>query len=90
MQTQNKRGRKKYEKAERKRLIKMSTRAYDNDPRIQKEAKRAEEEKAAAKQAKKDANAIKWAKINGAKAAEEDAKLQKVEDEKKAKLDLIE
>jgi len=49
MQTQNKRGRKKYEKAERKRLLKMSTRAYDNDPRIQREVKREEDAKAAAK-----------------------------------------
>ena len=35
MEQQNRRGRKGYEKDERKRLIKMSTRCYDFDPRIQ-------------------------------------------------------
>ena len=49
----------------------MSQRAYDNDPRVQAELKREEEEKAAAKQAKKEANAAKWAKINEQKEAEE-------------------
>ena len=82
MQNENKRGRKKYEKAERKRLLKMSTRAYDNDPRIQAELVREEQAKAAAKQAKKDANAAKWAIINEQKAAEEEAARQKVEEEK--------
>jgi len=63
MEQQNKRGRKTYEKDERKRLIKMSTRAYDNDPRIKAELKREDEAKAAAKQAKKDSQAQKWAVI---------------------------
>ena len=60
MEQQNRRGRKGYEKDERKRLVKMSTRAYDFDPRIRKELEREKEEKAAAKQAKKDAKAKKW------------------------------
>lgn len=64
MQTQNKQGRKKYIKAERKRLLKMSTRAYENDPRIKKEILREEEEKAALKQAKKERNEAKHAIIN--------------------------
>ena len=49
MQNENKRGRKKYEKAERKRIIVMSTRAYDTDPRIAAE----KEKEAAAKSAAK-------------------------------------
>lgn len=40
MQNENKRGRKKYEKAERKRIILLSTRAYENDPRIAAEKER--------------------------------------------------
>lgn len=49
MQNENKRGRKKYEKAERKRIILMSTRSYDNDPRITAEKEKEAAEKSAAK-----------------------------------------
>jgi len=77
MEQQNRRGRKGYEKDERKRLIKMSTRAYDNDPRIKAELKREAEEKAALKQAKKDALASKY---------REKERLLKVEDDNKQAL----
>ncbi len=64
MEQQNRRGRKGYEKDERKRLIKMSTRCYDHDPRIQAQNKKEAEEKQAVKQAKKDAKAAVWAEKN--------------------------
>ena len=63
MEQQNRRGRKGYEKDERKRLSKMSTRAYDFDPRIKAALEREKEEIAAAKQAKKDAKAKKWVNV---------------------------
>jgi hypothetical protein len=83
MEQQNRRGRKGYEKDERKRLIKMSTRAYDNDPRIKAELKREAEEKAAAKQAKKDAQASKYREKERLLKVEDDNK-QAVIDAKKA------
>jgi len=49
MQNENRRGRKKYEKAERKRLILLATRAYENDPRIKAEKEKEAAAKAAAK-----------------------------------------
>jgi DnaJ family protein C protein 2 len=86
MQNENKRGRKKYEKAERKRIILMGTRAYDNDPRIRAEKLRETEAKAAAKQARKEATEAKWAKVNDGKRLVEEAaaaaKVKAVEDKK--------
>jgi hypothetical protein len=48
----------------------MSTRAYENDPRIKRELVREEEEKLAAKEAKKIRNALKHAKVNEVKVDE--------------------
>ena len=45
MEQENKRARKKYEKAERTRLLKLFNLAYENDPRIRKEAEEIEAEK---------------------------------------------
>ena len=45
MEQENKRLRKKYEVAERKRLFTLFETAYDNDPRIQKELQEIEAEK---------------------------------------------
>jgi len=73
MQNENKRGRKKYEKAERKRIILLSTRAYENDPRVAAEKARETEAKAAAKGARKAATEAKWAAVNDAKRGAEEA-----------------
>jgi len=73
MQGENKRGRKKYEKAERKRIILLSTRAYENDPRVAAEKARETEAKAAAKGARKAATEAKWAAVNDAKRGAEEA-----------------
>lgn len=54
MENENKKGRKKYEKAERRRLGKLYEMAYNNDPRIQKELKEIEEEKQRIKQEQRD------------------------------------
>jgi len=75
MEQQNKRGRKGYEKDERKILIKMSTRAWDFDPRIKIELAREKLEKAAIKQAKKDAHKLKYVDLDAKKKEEEAAKL---------------
>ena len=45
MEAENKRCRKEHVNAERKRLIKLTEAAYDNDPRIKAELKAIEEEK---------------------------------------------
>ena len=45
MEAENKRGRAKYNKKERNRIIRLVEMAYNNDPRIQKELKEIEEEK---------------------------------------------
>jgi hypothetical protein len=52
MENENRRARKEYVNAERKRLIKLTETAYNNDPRIQKELKAQEEERQRQKQAK--------------------------------------
>jgi DnaJ family protein C protein 2 len=72
MQNENKRGRKKYEKAERKRIILMGTRAYENDPRIRAEKDKETQAKEAAKQARKQELEAKWAKVNDEKRLVED------------------
>ena len=76
MEQENKRLRKKYEVAERKRLFTLFERAYDNDPRIQKELAEVEAEK----QRKKDEN---QAKKKQAKQAKHDV-MKAAEDKKKA------
>lgn len=87
MEQENKRTRKPYEKAERTRLIKLFQMAYDNDPRIKKEA--AEEE--AEKQRKKDEakgrkQAVKDEKERVIREAREkkEEEARKKEEEKKA------
>ena len=52
MEQENKRARKEYVNAERKRIIKLTETAYNNDPRIQKELKEIEEAKQRKKQEK--------------------------------------
>jgi hypothetical protein len=52
MEAENRRRRKEYVNAERKRLIKLTETAYNNDPRIQAELKLLEEEKQRKKQEK--------------------------------------
>jgi len=54
MEKQNRSGRKKYEKEERKRLIKLTDRAYKLDPRIRAEEAREAAAKEAGKKAKKE------------------------------------
>jgi len=60
MEKQNQNCRKKYDKAERKRLYDMVNLAYENDPRILAERARDNLEREAKKQAKKDAKAAKY------------------------------
>jgi hypothetical protein len=50
MEAENRRRRKEYVNAERKRLIKLTEFAYNNDPRIQRELREVEEAKQRAKQ----------------------------------------
>lgn len=54
MEKQNKNGRKKYEKEERKRLIDLTDLAYKLDPRIRAEEAKEAAAKEAAKKAKKE------------------------------------
>ena len=54
MEKQNSKGRKVYEKDERKRLFSLVNLAYENDPRIKDQAAVEEAERLAVKKAKKD------------------------------------
>lgn len=54
MEKQNKKGREVYEKEERKRLMDLVDRAYNNDPRIREERAREQALKDAVKLAKKE------------------------------------
>jgi hypothetical protein len=54
MEKQNKKVREVYDKEERKRIMDLVDRAYNNDPRIRAERAREQAEKDAAKLAKKE------------------------------------
>ena len=84
MEQQNKRGRKKYEKEERKRIFDLANRAYACDPRIKAEIAREEAEKEAIKQAKKEAKAA-IAKEREEKERKEQEEIQRKKDEEEAK-----
>lgn len=92
MEKENAKCRKKYDILERKRLFKLVALAYDNDPRILAEQKKAEEAKQAKKDAKKinaqkkyrDADAIKEAEAAAKKEAEE-IEAKRILEEKAAK-----
>ena len=72
MEKQNKKGREVYEKEERKRLMDLVDRAYNNDPRIREERAREQALKDAVKLAKKEQ------KSKAAKELEEQKKLKEV------------
>ena len=92
MEQENRRGRKKYEVAERKRLFTLFERAYDNDPRIQAELAEIEAEKLRKKQENQEKKKqAKQAKLDIVKAQEdkkkaaEQAKLDEIQAEKDAR-----
>ena len=92
MEQENRRLRKKYEVAERKRLFTLFERAYDNDPRIQAELAEIEAEKLRKKQENQEKKKqAKQAKLDIVKAQEdkkkaaEQAKLDEIQAEKDAR-----